>query len=610
MRPVVAFARRPRDAVAAVADGGRAAMVARRAHRADRRRAPASPPAGRARVALARGRRRAARRVAHRREPRAARTCCARTLVLPAAVEENLRQALAYDLDRHTPFKAEELYFDAVVIDRDAARGTITVDLAAARRTVVDPALRARWRLGRRRGRRRARSRPPTAATVAAQPAAAETAPREAASGGAGSSGCRSRCSSRWRSRPSRSRSGRSASTRWSCCTQADEARARAAVSETLRSELDARVADYNFALERKYAFPGALAGGRHGQQAAARRHLAHAVRAEEPSRRARRRSASCWCAARPPTPAGSCSCSRSRSSSRRPRSAAPTTKIQPGPGEIFDLGAQLKPAASPPERLALAAPAKPRRRRATPRRRPPAAGTRRPRAGHALPRRGRAARAGARRRRRPRRRCARRGRRRPRRACPPPSAPRRARRRPPAPAGPHPRRAGADRRGRTPRRRRRRRPRRAATPVAGMPIRRPGKAMTPEFAARLSPAQAALRSRSALLVAAVLAGARRRCSGPSCCCTVTTTPPSTTSPTASSATGASPRRRPSCAGRSSSCKEKDGRRFYLKNTAPNLASAELADLVRGGDREQRRSHHDQPEPRAARRGPLPAARR
>ncbi|MEO8752968.1 MAG: type II secretion system protein GspM [Casimicrobiaceae bacterium] len=28
--------------------------------------------------------------------------------------------------------------------------------------------------------------------------------------------------------------------------------------------------------------------------------------------------------------------------------------------------------------------------------------------------------------------------------------------------------------------------------------------------------------------------------------------------------------------------KDKDGRRFYLKNSAPNLASAELADLVRG----------------------------
>ena len=44
-----------------------------------------------------------------------------KTLVLPAAVEENLRQALAYDLDRHTPFQAEELYFDAVVVGRDAA---------------------------------------------------------------------------------------------------------------------------------------------------------------------------------------------------------------------------------------------------------------------------------------------------------------------------------------------------------------------------------------------------------------------------------------------------------------------------------------------------------
>ena len=36
-----------------------------------------------------------------------------RTITLPAAVEENLRQALTYDLDRHTPFKPEELYFDA-----------------------------------------------------------------------------------------------------------------------------------------------------------------------------------------------------------------------------------------------------------------------------------------------------------------------------------------------------------------------------------------------------------------------------------------------------------------------------------------------------------------
>ena len=40
-------------------------------------------------------------------------------MTLPAAVEENLEQALSYDLDRHTPFRPEQLYFDAVVVDRD-----------------------------------------------------------------------------------------------------------------------------------------------------------------------------------------------------------------------------------------------------------------------------------------------------------------------------------------------------------------------------------------------------------------------------------------------------------------------------------------------------------
>src|SRR5215472_13208937 len=49
-------------------------------------------------------------------------------LTLPAALEENLAQALAYDLDRHTPFRPEQLYFDATVIARDAARKTLRVD--------------------------------------------------------------------------------------------------------------------------------------------------------------------------------------------------------------------------------------------------------------------------------------------------------------------------------------------------------------------------------------------------------------------------------------------------------------------------------------------------
>jgi general secretion pathway protein L len=61
-------------------------------------------------------------------------------LSLPAAVEENLAQALAYDLDRHTPFRPEQLYFDATVVGRDAAKKMLRVDWVAALKTVVDGA--------------------------------------------------------------------------------------------------------------------------------------------------------------------------------------------------------------------------------------------------------------------------------------------------------------------------------------------------------------------------------------------------------------------------------------------------------------------------------------
>ena len=63
-------------------------------------------------------------------------------LSLPAAVEENLIQALSYDLDRHTPFRPEQLYFDATVIGRDAAKKTLRVDWVAALKTIVDGAKR------------------------------------------------------------------------------------------------------------------------------------------------------------------------------------------------------------------------------------------------------------------------------------------------------------------------------------------------------------------------------------------------------------------------------------------------------------------------------------
>jgi general secretion pathway protein L len=61
-------------------------------------------------------------------------------LTLPAAVEENLSQTLAYDLDRHTPFRSDQVYFDATVVARDAARKTLRVDWVAALKTIVDGA--------------------------------------------------------------------------------------------------------------------------------------------------------------------------------------------------------------------------------------------------------------------------------------------------------------------------------------------------------------------------------------------------------------------------------------------------------------------------------------
>src|ERR1043166_9371316 len=61
-------------------------------------------------------------------------------LTMPAAVEENLIQTLAYDLDRHTPFRADQLYFDATVKARDPAKKVLRVDWVAALKSIVDAA--------------------------------------------------------------------------------------------------------------------------------------------------------------------------------------------------------------------------------------------------------------------------------------------------------------------------------------------------------------------------------------------------------------------------------------------------------------------------------------
>jgi general secretion pathway protein L len=298
--------------------------------------------------------------------------CLRKRLTLPAALEENLIQALGYDLDRHTPFKPDELYFDARVIERNPARGTIAVELAAARRTIVDPALKhiAAWGAE-------------VVAVVPEPPAAASQSrlnllPREMR-----------------QSRPMVRRFdiwipvvllavlalAAAAIPLWQkrsyvqeLAAEASEARARAAVSENLRTQLNARIADYNLALERKYAFPGALA-------------VVDTVSRILPDdtwltqfeikTTAKGKDAQRDVMLRGETANAGRLVQLFEESQMFAQAAqrGPTTKIQPGPGEIFDLGAQLRQQPPPPTvATSVAAPATAAAPAAAPAASPPAA--------------------------------------------------------------------------------------------------------------------------------------------------------------------------------------------------------------------------------------------
>jgi general secretion pathway protein L len=71
-----------------------------------------------------------------------------RRVTLPAATEENLSQVLAFEMDRLSPFAADEVYFDQRVVSRDAGGGQIVVELAIARREAVDARVREVRALG------------------------------------------------------------------------------------------------------------------------------------------------------------------------------------------------------------------------------------------------------------------------------------------------------------------------------------------------------------------------------------------------------------------------------------------------------------------------------
>ena len=62
-----------------------------------------------------------------------------KSLRLPLAVEENLRQTLAFEMDRLTPFKADQVYFDYRVVKREIAAKQLHCDLVVALQATVDP---------------------------------------------------------------------------------------------------------------------------------------------------------------------------------------------------------------------------------------------------------------------------------------------------------------------------------------------------------------------------------------------------------------------------------------------------------------------------------------
>lgn len=64
-----------------------------------------------------------------------------RVLTLPTAAADNLAQVLAFEMDRQTPFKAEQVYFDQQVLGEDAAGRNVRVELVLVPRAQLDAEL-------------------------------------------------------------------------------------------------------------------------------------------------------------------------------------------------------------------------------------------------------------------------------------------------------------------------------------------------------------------------------------------------------------------------------------------------------------------------------------
>ncbi len=73
--------------------------------------------------------------------------CLVKQIELPLAAAKNLRQVLGFEMDRHTPFKAEQVYFDFRVLRVDNQKNRLAVKLVVVPRSEMDGSLNLleRW---------------------------------------------------------------------------------------------------------------------------------------------------------------------------------------------------------------------------------------------------------------------------------------------------------------------------------------------------------------------------------------------------------------------------------------------------------------------------------
>lgn len=64
-----------------------------------------------------------------------------RVIVLPLAARDNLQQVVGFEIDRQTPFRADQVYVDVREVNQPVAEGRFAVELLAVPRDTLDPLL-------------------------------------------------------------------------------------------------------------------------------------------------------------------------------------------------------------------------------------------------------------------------------------------------------------------------------------------------------------------------------------------------------------------------------------------------------------------------------------